>query len=223
MATIQKKDYLIYKNASGKLERSPVIIENLEIVKGQTGKISILDPNTDKILGSIDYGSATINNEKALKFEALVSHIEGKGVGTKLILELINISRKIGANGILIAEPGPFSGSQISRPLTNIPFYYKLGFQAINPDRHNAIKKLLEEKKDIPLGLNINAYIKLSKEAATKLEQKAIALQQDFEKQNATNTSGAKQFKKATDDLSKKMVSKTVKAKQNKQNQGKNR
>ncbi len=219
MATIQKNDYLIYKNASGKLERIPVIIENMEITQGKEWGLSVVNPDTKELLGTVTCWK--INNK--LKFEGLISHVDGKGVGTKLILELINISKNLGADGILIAGASPSPGSQIKKPLTNIPFYYKLGFQAMNSDKHNAIKKLLDEKKDIPLGLNVFTDIELSKEAAAKLEQKATALQQAFEKQNTTNASQTEQFKKATDDLSEKIVLQTAKTKQHKQNKDNNR
>ena len=53
MATIQKNDYLIYKNASGKLERIPVIIENMEITQGKEWGLSVVNPDTKELLGTV--------------------------------------------------------------------------------------------------------------------------------------------------------------------------
>ena len=215
MKKTQKTDFLIYKNASGKLESFPVIIETTEDGKGITGNLCIYNPTSNELLGTVNYTLEENNKKKSLSFEGLVSHTEIKGIGTKLILELINISKNFGADGVLTAKASPYrlleSDQKTAKPLTNIPFYYKLGFQATNPDRHNAIKMLLEEKKDIPLGLNAFTYIELSKEAAIKLEQKAIAKQREFEKQNITNTSQVKQFNKAIDNVQEKLKATQIK------------
>lgn len=188
---INTNDFLIYKKASGELERSPVIIRHNKTAKD----ISLLDPNTGEILGSVMYTDINeINNKKMLKFEKLQSNIDGKGIGTKLILELTKISKELGANGALTSEASPLPNpdAKVKKPLTNMLFYYKCGFQAKIPELHNKIKELLAAGKDIPLGLNVLKDIELSKEAATALEQKAIAQQQAFEKQ---------QIQKATENL----------------------
>ena len=191
---INTDDFLIYKNAFGELERSPVIIEHDK----KAGNVLLKDPESGQLLGNVNYHL----NSKPLKFEGLESHVNGKNIGTKLILELIKISKESGAEGALTAEASPFhsSVSTVKKPLTNIPFYYKCGFQAANPDRHNKIMDFLANGKDIPLGLSVFTLINLSKEAATALEQKAIAQQRAFEKQ---------QIDKATENLQQKIKSQT--------------
>lgn len=190
MTSILTNDFLIYKNASGKLERSPVVVEHTK----QTGNLSLLNPESGQLLGTVNY----ILNTNPLKFEGLESYVNGKGVGTKLILELIKISREIGANGTLIAQASPFRSqvTTVKKPLTNLPFYYKCGFKAISSDRHDKIMELLTKGKDIPPALNAFTTISLSKEAAIALEQKAISQQQAFEKQ---------QIKKGTENLQQKI------------------
>ena len=202
MEEITKEDSLIYRNASGKLESSPVIVE---MSLGKAGYVSLLDPKTHKLLGTVSYELQPTETKKLLKFEGLVSHVEGKGVATKLILELIKISKQLGAEDGLVASASTYNMSATARPLTNIPFYYKLGFQAKNPNTHNEILKSLKKNEPFPLKLNHDVGIELSKEAAAKLEQKAAAKQQEFEKQNETNTSVAEKFEKATEDLQQKL------------------
>ena len=193
-----KNDFLIYKNASGELERSPVIVENMEIGKGKTGIVSLWEANTGNELGFVTYSLTENNNKKSLQFEGLTSHVEGKSVGTKLVLELINLSKRYGAEGVLTAQASFSSESKILRPKTNIPFYYKLGFRATDPKKDAEIQKCGD---NIPLRLNVFTAIELSKEAATALEQKEAAKRQAFANQNAPKTLTPAQMKLAKKEL----------------------
>ena len=173
------------------------VVENLEIVKGKTGMLSLSESNTGEELGFVTWSLVESDKKKSLNFEGLTSHVEGKGVGTKLILELINLSKQFGAEGVLSAQASFSPGSRTTRPKTNIPFYYKLGFQATDTDKHNEIETILKRGENIPLRLNVFTDIELSKEASDALEQKAMAQQQAFEKQSTTKPLSAEQMKTA--------------------------
>lgn len=107
-------------------------------------------------LGDVQY---TISNKNVLKFEGLHSYVEGCGIGTKLINELKKIAQSNGCNKIC-ADASPSTGAG-NRPLTNIPFYYKVGFKATNPETHKQILDCLNNNKPIPYELNFFTHIEL--------------------------------------------------------------
>lgn len=107
-------------------------------------------------LGDVQYA---ISNKNVLKFEGLHSYVEGCGIGTKLINELKKIAQSNGCNKIC-ADASPSTGAG-NRPLTNIPFYYKVGFKATNPETHKQILDCLNNNKPIPYELNFFTHIEL--------------------------------------------------------------
>lgn len=180
-----KKDFLFHRTSSGEIKPYPIEIEHIEIINGYAGGISLHDKASGKVLGGVTYN--TIKNQdgqKNLHFEGLSSNVEGLGVGTKLILELIKISQEIGAEGCLSANASPYRNSNDSkqslRPLTNMEFYYKLGFNADDKVKDKEIRELLEKGEHIPLRLNVFTDISLSKEAAERLQQREQRIQQAF-------------------------------------------
>jgi hypothetical protein len=48
-----------------------------------------------------------------------------------------------------------------NRPRTNIGFYYKVGFRAIDPEKNKLIEGYIKNNKEIPLDLNIFTEIEL--------------------------------------------------------------
>ncbi len=85
-------------------------------------------------------------NKKYLFINQIYSHKKYKGIGTELIKKLVEESKKQGFEGRICLNASttkPEKGSPI-------PFYYKLGFEASNKQKHEEIKKALEEGKKIP-------------------------------------------------------------------------
>lgn len=85
-------------------------------------------------------------NKKYLFINSIYSHKKYKGVGTELIKKLVLESKKQGCEGRICLNTTttkPEKGSPI-------PFYYKLGFEASNKQKHEEIKKALEAGKKIP-------------------------------------------------------------------------
>ena len=85
-------------------------------------------------------------NKKYLFINQIYSHKKYKGIGTELIKKLVQESKKQGCEGRICLNTTttkPEKGSPI-------PFYYKLGFEASNKQKHEEIKKALESGKKIP-------------------------------------------------------------------------
>ena len=131
-----------------------VDLDKIKIEKTQFG-VNFYDEFGNS-LGDVQY---TISNKNVLKFEGLHSYVEGCGIGTKLINELKKIAQSNGCNKIC-ADASPSTGAG-NRPLTNIPFYYKVGFKATNPETHKQILDCLNNNKPIPYELNFFTHIEL--------------------------------------------------------------
>ena len=131
-----------------------VDLDKIKIEKTQFG-VNFYDEFGNN-LGDVQY---TISNKNVLKFEGLHSYVEGCGIGTKLINELKKIAQSNGCNKIC-ADASPSTGAG-NRPLTNIPFYYKVGFKATNPETHKQILDCLNNNKPIPYELNFFTHIEL--------------------------------------------------------------
>lgn len=48
-----------------------------------------------------------------------------------------------------------------NRPLTNMPFYYKLGFKATDENMHTQILNCISKNEPVPLSLNCMVKIEL--------------------------------------------------------------
>lgn len=88
-----------------------------------------------------------------IHFEGLVSNVQGLGIGTKLIDELVKMSKAKGCEGRLLATASPMKG--VNGKLTNLEFYYKKGFKAVSPEKHSMIEECIQQNKEIPLSLNL--------------------------------------------------------------------
>ena len=117
------------------------------------GSISIED-EFGNILGNVTFDvKNNKSGEPCIHFEGLISNVQGIGIGTKLIKELEEISNTHGFGGRLIATASPMKG--LNGKLTNIEFYYKQGFKAVSPEKHNMIEEYINQNKEIPLTLNL--------------------------------------------------------------------
>ncbi|MBO5738453.1 hypothetical protein J6R97_03850 [bacterium] len=140
--------------------------------KGLTGSITIKDSQGTQ-LGNVNYSILEQNGRKVLKFEGLESNKSGMNIGTKLIEELVLKSIELGAEGRLIAEASPATGSGANgRPISNLGFYYKLGFKANDPVIDAKIRECIESGKEIPLSLNIFTKISLTEEGINYITSK---------------------------------------------------
>ena len=140
--------------------------------KGLAGSITIKDSQGTQ-LGNVNYSILEQNGRKVLKFEGLESNKSGMNIGTKLIEELVLKSIELGAEGRLIAEASPATGSGANgRPMSNLGFYYKLGFRADDPTIDAKIRECIESGKEIPLSLNIFTKISLTEEGINSITSK---------------------------------------------------
>ena len=130
---------------------------NKATIEVSENSISISD-EFGNLLGhvSVDGGGVILKDgSKALHFQGLVSNVEGVGIGTKLIQELVKISEARGFEGRLIAT----ASSMRADKLTNLGFYYKLGFKATDTQKHTAILDCIKNNKEITIELNHNTEI----------------------------------------------------------------
>lgn len=160
-----------YVDEFGQIHRKPPRGYVIDYKTGQPIKVNInkatievseksisISDEFGNLLGqvSVDGGGIILKDgSKALHFEGLVSNVEGVGIGTKLIQELVKISEARGFEGRLIAT----ASSMRADKLTNLGFYYKLGFKATDPQKHAAILDYIKNNKEIPLDLNHNTEI----------------------------------------------------------------
>lgn len=133
-----------------------VIKVNPEKIKIETNEYGIsLNDEFGNVLGSVQTDKELIVNGKTyLHFEGLQSNVDGLGIGTKLIRELEKKSFELGHEGRLIATASPFPSTGTKKPLTNLGFYYKLGFKATDSEIDKQITQCIREGKEIPLSLN---------------------------------------------------------------------
>ena len=158
---------------SGKFSAPVEKLEKGYILDAKTNKPVKVDMNKIKI-DINDYmnsGTVSINDEfgnqlgivtfdmrnthaglPGIHFEGLVSNVEGLGIGTKLIDELVKMSKAKGCEGRLLATASPMKG--VNGKLTNLEFYYKKGFKAVSPEKHTMIEECIQQNKEIPLALN---------------------------------------------------------------------
>lgn len=146
------------KNTEFKLEKN-------ESVPNQCGVLELQDIS-DKQAGVVNYDLREINGQKVLHFEGLKSNISGAGVGSKLIKELVKLSNELGAEGRVVATASPMMSP--NGKLTNMGFYYKLGFKATDATKDAEIRKLLAEGKEIPVSLNVFTDIELTPDGIVK-------------------------------------------------------
>lgn len=185
MIEVKKQDCLYYKTSSQVLAAMPVNIEHTYIGKDKLCGYIIIK-NDEEDIGNVQYGVYEKPGIKYIKFEGLSSHVEGKGVGTKLISELIKLSKEMGCEGQLTAQASPSASyGESKRPLTNMEFYYKLGFRADDEAKDNEIKSYIDKGERVPLRLNVFTNISLSKEAAEKLEIKQKELEDAYKTQQS--------------------------------------
>ncbi len=156
-----EKGYIIDKRSNQpiKVDTENLQIEKNSAVQGKVGFISISDKFGNS-LGSVSYNLVEVDGQKSLHFEGLVSNVEGAGIGSRLIQELTLVSRDLGAEGRLTASASPSANR--GGKLTNIEFYYKLGFKAVDPAKDAAIREYIERGEEVPLQLNIFTDIELN-------------------------------------------------------------
>ena len=146
-------------SSKSKIDFSKVKTEHTEVVKGQAGQVSLTD-ETGLLLGVVNYNIVEKDGVKSLNFEGLKADVQGQGVGTKLLGELVKISEHLGAEGRLTAEASPM-GAGPNGTITNIEFYYKLGFKAIDPKINDEICSYIVKGEPVPIRLNVFTKIEL--------------------------------------------------------------
>lgn len=133
------------------------------INEGANGILSLSD-KSGKVVGTVNYDVRELNGQKVLHFEGLESKLVGQGVGSQLIEELVKKSVELGAGGRLVAQASPMKS--VSGKLTNLEFYYKLGFRAADDTKHKQILECIEQGKEIPLSLNVFTDIYLTQKSS---------------------------------------------------------
>ncbi len=137
--------------------------------KGLVGTITLKNSQGEPY-GNVNYSVLEQNGKKVLKFEGLESKKSGMNIGTTLIEELVKKSVELGAEGRLVAEASPSIGSGANgRPMSNLGFYYKLGFKADDPAIDAKIQECIDNRKEIPLSLNIFTKISLTEEGINSI------------------------------------------------------
>ena len=123
-------------------------------------------------LGLVNIQSEPILNGKTyLHFEGLQSNVDGLGIGSKLIHELEKKSIELGHEGRLIAHASPSPATGCKKPLTNLGFYYKLGFKATDSEIDKQITQCIREGKDIPISLNYDVQIEYIPQKSAQIQQ----------------------------------------------------
>lgn len=129
-----------------------------EISEAQGAGIISISTEAGENAGNVNFNVITYpDGKKVLYFEGLESYIDGAGVGTKLIGELIKKSYELGAEGRIEATASPMMS--VSGKLTNLGFYYKMGFRAVDPKIDAQIRECIESGNEIPIALNYNVKI----------------------------------------------------------------
>lgn len=143
-----------------------VDIDKIKVERNTVGEsilgISIKDEFGNE-LGSVGFSPKNIrcsNGQEALVFEGLISNVEGIGIGTKLIDELKKLSYELGYEGRLTATASPLRVAG-NKTQTNLKFYYKCGFKAIDPEEHAKILDCINKNEEIPSSLNVMCNIEL--------------------------------------------------------------
>lgn len=112
-----------------------------------------------------------LNGKSYLKIEGLNSNVDGLGIGSKLIHELEKKSIELGQEGRLIAHASPSPATGCKKPLTNLGFYYKLGFKVTDSEIDKQITQCIREGKDIPISLNYDVQIEYIPQKSAQIQQ----------------------------------------------------
>jgi hypothetical protein len=130
------------------------IIDDLEYCLDYSNwVISICDVHTHREHGKLEYHL----KDEALHIDMIISY--QKWTWTKLIQQLVEISHSVWLKWVITATANPFvisSRPSYRRENTNLKFYYKLWFRAIDDKIHQEIMRYLDKWEEIPISLNIN-------------------------------------------------------------------
>ena len=142
---------------NGDIQKSGIkkeIIDDLEYCLDYSNwVISICDVHTHREYGKLEYHI----KDEALHIDMIISY--QKWTWTKLIQQLVEISHSMWLKWVITATANPFVVSDkpsYRRENTNLEFYYKLWFRAVNDQIHQEIMRYLDEWVEIPISLNIN-------------------------------------------------------------------
>ena len=151
--------------ANTELKPEDFKVERIGTYQNKCGVLVLKNSNGEKV-GDVNYDLREVNGQKVLHFEGLKSNISGAGVGSKLVQELVNLSKELGAEGRVVATASPMMSP--NGKLTNMGFYYKLGFKATDATKDAEIRQLLAEGKEIPISLNVFTNIELTPEGIVR-------------------------------------------------------
>ena len=147
------------------LKQEDFKVERIGTSQNKCGVLELQNSNGEQV-GVVNYDLREVNGQKVLHFEGLKSNISGAGVGSKLVQELVNLSKELGAEGRVVATASPMMSP--NGKLTNMGFYYKLGFKATDATKDAEIRQLLAEGKEIPISLNVFTNIELTPEGIVR-------------------------------------------------------
>ncbi len=144
------------------------------------GVITQVSPE-GQIAGSVKFNLITCaDGKKVLHFERLESQIEGAGIGKKLISELVKKSFELGAEGRIEAETN-VSAVKDGKPLTNLGFFYRMGFRAADPKIDTQIRECIENGQEIPIMLNFGVKLEY-KNTKPEIDRAVADIQSQFNK-----------------------------------------
>ena len=121
---------------------------NIKFAKGEDGKIDIKDERGN-LLGVAEFRT----NNKEIYIDSIGSFVNGAGIGTRIINELIKIAQKENLKLTATAVACTGFGSS-SKSASNLGFYYKMGFRVTEPEHDRLIRECLDKGIDIPVFLN---------------------------------------------------------------------
>ena len=187
----------IMAETSSKTNANKFKVERIGTSQNKCGVLELQNSNGEQV-GVANYDLREINGQKVLHFEGLKSNISGAGVGSKLIQELVKLSNELGAEGRVVATASPMMSPD--GKLTNMGFYYKLGFKATDATKDAEIRKLLAEGKEIPISLNVFTDIELTPEGIVR---NMLAAKQNSLPNKINNANSREDFISIRDEIKK--------------------
>ena len=141
----------IMDSKSGKIVK--VNPDKITINKNSKGIVRIED-EYNNLLGSIKY---VVIHDNTLYFYEFISHSNGLNIGKRLINEIIKIADNREIYAVANFEPSIGGGSL--KPSSNLGFYYKMGFRAIDSGIDKLVRQCIKNNFKIPVSINSEVKI----------------------------------------------------------------
>ena len=143
----------IVDSKSGKIVK--VNPDKMVLKNNNNGVVKILD-EYGNVLGSVRY----VKDPYALYFYELISYSNSLNIGKKLINEIIRMASEKNIPIYAVANFEPSVGGGSLKPSSNLGFYYKMGFRAIDSDIDKLVRQCIENNFKIPVSINNGVKIK---------------------------------------------------------------